>query len=117
MIAPEVPGEFLQVELRMREGAPIQETIKSMELVRAALTRVEEAYVEDTGDRNGLVKHFATYGWDRINGVMIIELTKEDFPTFGGPRIAILKPSLILSPTFWSFKIFSISFLMLWASE
>ena len=78
VIAPEVPGEFLQVELRMREGAPIQETIKSMELVRAALTRVEEAYVEDTGDRNGLVKHFATYGWDRINGVMIIELTKED---------------------------------------
>ena len=33
VIAPEVPGEFLQVEIRMREGAPIQETIQSMDIV------------------------------------------------------------------------------------
>ena len=33
-------------------------------------------------------------------------------PAFAGPIIAILKPSLILSPTFWSFRIFSISLLM-----
>jgi len=33
-----------------------------------------------------------------------------DLPALVGPRIAILKPSLILSPTFWSFKIFSIFF-------
>ncbi len=78
VIAPEVPGEFLQVEIRMREGAPIQETIQSMDIVRAALSRVEDSYIEDTGDKKGLVKHFATYGWDRINGIMVIELTKEN---------------------------------------
>ena len=33
-------------------------------------------------------------------------------PALVGPTIAILKPSLILSPTFWSFNIFSISFLI-----
>ena len=33
---------------------------------------------------------------------------KLDFPALVGPRIAILKPSLILSPTFWSFNIFLI---------
>ena len=33
--------------------------------------------------------------------------SKLDLPALVGPRIAILKPSLILSPTFWSFKIFS----------
>ena len=33
-----------------------------------------------------------------------------DLPALVGPTIAILKPSRIISPTFWSFKILLISF-------
>ena len=40
------------------------------------------------------------------------KFNKLDFPTLGGPIIAILKPSLIISPVLSSSKVFFISFLI-----
>ena len=78
VLSPETPGEFMQVELRMSQGTPEERTLQSLAQIAVALETVERDYRRETGDSERLVKHVATYGFDRINGRINVELTKED---------------------------------------
>ena len=78
VISPDVPGEFLNVELRMADGTPEERTLEALLLINTALEQVEADHQARVGRDEKLVKHVAAYGYDRINGRMDVELTKED---------------------------------------
>ena len=78
VLSPDAPGEFLQVELRMSPGTPEDRTLAAIAEIATALQRVERDYQGETGNDEWLLKHVATYGFDRINGRIDVELTKED---------------------------------------
>ncbi|PLW82981.1 acriflavin resistance protein [Kineobactrum sediminis] len=78
VISPDVPGEFINAELRMSEGTPEERTQEAISSIVAALRQVERDYQQDTGQDARLVEHISAYGSDRISGGVDIELTKED---------------------------------------
>jgi multidrug efflux pump subunit AcrB len=78
VLAPDTPGEFLQVELRMAEGIPEERTLQAVARIAHAFNTMEEEYRRESGTDERLLKHIATYGFNRINGRIDVELTKED---------------------------------------
>ena len=78
VIAPDVPGEFISVQLEMTEGTPEERTLATIEHIVAALDRVEQAHKQATGGEEHLVNHVFAYGSSRTTGGVDIELTKEN---------------------------------------
>jgi multidrug efflux pump subunit AcrB len=78
MLAPDVPGEFIEVELAMSQGTPEARTLEALAGIVADLEAVERDYLRDSDEQGGLLKHVYAYGFNRINGVIQVELTKED---------------------------------------
>jgi multidrug efflux pump subunit AcrB len=76
IISPEVPGEFIQVELRMAEGTPEDRTLQALMEVNRALEAVQAEHQQKYDEK--LIEHVYTYGYERINGRIEVELTKED---------------------------------------
>ncbi|MEZ5567807.1 MAG: efflux RND transporter permease subunit [Halioglobus sp.] len=77
VLSPETPGEFLQVELRMTQGIPEERTLEAINQIANAFHTMEENYRLETGRDEKLLKHMAVYGFQRINGRIDVELTKE----------------------------------------
>ncbi len=78
MLAPELPGEFIQVELVMSHGTPEERTLQALTGLVEELEAVERDYQRESGDGGHLLEHVYAYGFDRINGRIEVELTKED---------------------------------------
>ncbi|MGK0500224.1 MAG: multidrug efflux pump subunit AcrB [Oceanicoccus sp.] len=78
VLSPGMPGEFIKVEIRMSEGSPEERTQQAIRQVITALQQVDSDYKESSGNNGGLVAHIGAYGFDRINGEVNVELTKED---------------------------------------
>jgi multidrug efflux pump subunit AcrB len=78
VLSPDTPGEFLQVELRMSPGIPEERTLQAVTEIATAFKTMEENYRRESGTDERLLSHMATYGYDRINGRVDVELTKED---------------------------------------
>lgn len=78
VLSPDTPGEFLQVELRMSAGIPEERTLQAVAEIAAAFNTMEAKYQRESGTEERLLNHMATYGYDRINGRVDVELTKED---------------------------------------
>ena len=78
ILSPEMPGEFLSVELRMSQGVPEKRTLQALAGIAAAFREMERNYQRESGKDERLLQHMATYGFDRINGRIDVELTKED---------------------------------------
>lgn len=78
VIAPDVPGEFIQAELRMVQGTPEDRTLEAVTAMVNTLFKVQEDYQDESGTTEPLIKHIAAYGFERINGRITVELTKED---------------------------------------
>ena len=77
VLSPDTPGEFLQVELRMSPGIPEERTLQAVLHIARAFKTMEEDYRLQSGRDERLLKHMATYGFNRINGRIDVELTKE----------------------------------------
>jgi len=78
VLAPDVPGEFLHVDLTMSEGTAESQTLKSIQAIATALDQVESDYQRESGKDERLVKHVFAYGATRTTGGIDVELTKED---------------------------------------
>lgn len=78
VISPDVPGEFLQVELRMSPGTSEQRTLAVISGLTADLETVQKAYQQSSGTDEKLVTHTFAYGDSRISGGIFVELSKED---------------------------------------
>ena len=78
VLSPETPGEFLQVELRMAQGIPEERTLEAINQIAGAFHTMEENYRLESGKDEKLLQHMAVYGFNRINGRIDVELTKEE---------------------------------------
>jgi multidrug efflux pump subunit AcrB len=78
VLAPDTPGEFLKVELRMAQGIPQERTFAAIKEVAEAFHTMEEEYRRNLGLDEKILQHMAVYGFDRINGRIDVELTKEE---------------------------------------
>ncbi|MFT4517864.1 MAG: multidrug efflux pump subunit AcrB [Halioglobus sp.] len=78
VLSPDMPGEFLQVELRMNQGIPEERTLEAVTEIAYALLDIEQTYQLESGTGETVVAHMATYGFNRINGRIDVELSKED---------------------------------------
>jgi len=78
VLAPDVPGEFIQVELTMTHGTPDNRTLEALRELLESLEDMEENYQREINRDEKLVEHTYAYGFDRINGRIEVELTKED---------------------------------------
>lgn len=78
VLAPDTPGEFLAVELRMSEGVPKERTLQAVRDIAVSFAEMEEEYRRETGRDERLLQHMATYTFNRINGRIDVELSKED---------------------------------------
>lgn len=87
VLSPHTPGEFIQVELRMSAGTPEERTIEAINDVVAALYRVEERYQREYDTDRSVVAYIAAYGFERINGRIDVELSKQDTRTISNEAI------------------------------
>ncbi len=78
VLSPDMPGEFLEMELRMSPGTPEERTLQVITEISQALQQIDEDYQAKAGNKDKLVAHMGVYGFDRINGRIDVELTKED---------------------------------------
>jgi multidrug efflux pump subunit AcrB len=87
VLAPDAPGEFIQAELRMSDGAPEQRTQEVIAHMQNALREVEAEYQREEGSDSKLIAHTFAYGFERIKGGIDVELTKEDQRTISTREI------------------------------
>jgi multidrug efflux pump subunit AcrB len=78
VFSPHTPGEFIAVELRMTEGAPEERTIEAVTQIIQSLETVDKEYQRQHNTQDSIVAHIAAYGYDRINGRVDVELSKQD---------------------------------------
>ncbi len=78
VLSHDTPSEFLRAELRLANGTPEERTLQVINELTAALQRVETQYQRETGSDEALLAHIAAYGFERINGRVVVELTRED---------------------------------------
>lgn len=87
VLSPEAPGEFLTVELRMSDGVPKERTLQAVREIAMAFKNMEEDYRLESGKNEKLLQNMATYTFNRINGRIDVELTKEDKRTISTRQI------------------------------
>jgi multidrug efflux pump subunit AcrB len=87
VLSPDTPGEFLQVELRMSAGTPEERTLQVVTEIAAAFKTMEEKYRLESGTDDHLLNHMATYGYNRVNGRIDVELTKENLRSISTPEV------------------------------
>ena len=78
IMAPDTPGEFIRAELVMSQGTPEERTLQALTGIVESLHQVERNYQRETKSDTQLLEHVYAYGSDRINGRIVVELTKED---------------------------------------
>ena len=78
ILAPEARGEFLKAELRLAHGTPEERTQQAITEIVSALHKVEANYQRQTGSEEKLLAYVAAYGFDQINGLVSVELTKDE---------------------------------------
>lgn len=78
VLSPATTGEFFAAELRMSEGSAEDRTIEAVTHIIDSLYRIDADYRQQHSNETGLVAHVAAYGFDRINGRVDVELTKQD---------------------------------------
>jgi multidrug efflux pump subunit AcrB len=77
VLSPDPAGEFLEMELRMSPGTPEERTLEAINRIAHALQEVERSYQKQNDTDEKLLAHLGVYGFDRINGRIDVELTKE----------------------------------------
>ncbi|ARN76202.1 efflux RND transporter permease subunit [Oceanicoccus sagamiensis] len=78
VVFPEVPADMIQAELKMADGTSQQQTLDAMIRIDEGLRQVERDYQQETGTDSKVIQHTFSYGFERINGILMGELTKSD---------------------------------------
>jgi multidrug efflux pump subunit AcrB len=78
VMAPEVEGEFIQVDLRMSEGTPQRRTYEVMQELDRAVRELEAEYQAGNDSEHPLLRHTFAYVNGLIEGTVIAELVREE---------------------------------------
>jgi len=87
ILSPHIAGEYLSVELIMSEDTPEESTAAATRGIIAGLYAVDREYQREHGDKAGFIGHISAHVWDRINGRVDVELTKQDQRTISNDDI------------------------------
>ncbi len=87
VLSPHTPGEFITVEISMSAGTPEERTLEAVGHIIAALDEVDRQYQRETGSRQSLTAHVGAYGYDRVNGRIEVELSKQDTRSISNEEI------------------------------
>lgn len=78
---PEVPGEFIEVNLEMSEGVPKRELYGAIERIINAADSMQEDLKSQTGMKEDFVENLFGYGEDSSSASFMLEMTKKkDIP-------------------------------------
>ncbi|TGD72243.1 efflux RND transporter permease subunit [Mangrovimicrobium sediminis] len=78
IVSPHQPGEFLSAELRMSEGSPEERTAEATRRIVEGMRTIDREHQRQTGSSESFIAHIAAHVYDRINGRIDVELTKQD---------------------------------------
>jgi multidrug efflux pump subunit AcrB len=78
VFSPHTPGEFISVEITMSAGSPEERTHEAVAQVIESLQEVDQRYQRESGRSDSIFAHIRAYGYDRINGRIEVELSKQD---------------------------------------
>ncbi len=87
VLSPHTPGEFIQVELRMSEGSPEEATIDAVNQIVSTLEQVDLDYQRKNNTDDSIIDYIAAYGFERINGRIDVELSKQDTRSISNEEI------------------------------
>lgn len=78
---PEVPGEFIEVNLKMSEGVPQRELYGAIERIITASHDMQSSLKEETGMEDDFVENLFGYGENSSSAAFMLEMTKRtDIP-------------------------------------
>ena len=78
VLSPHTPGEFISVEIAMTAGAPEERTLEAITHVINSLKEVDRQYQRENGSTESIITHVGAYGYQRTNGKIEVELSKQD---------------------------------------
>lgn len=78
---PQVPGEFIEVNLEMSQGVPKRELYGAIERIIEGADSMQAELQNKTGMREDFVENLFGYGEDNTSAVFMLEMTKrKDIP-------------------------------------
>ena len=87
VLSPHTAGEFFSVELRMANGSPEERTVEAVTHIIDSLDKVDQQYRRENNTDQGLVAYVSAFGFERINGRIDVELSKQDTRTMSNEEV------------------------------
>ena len=87
VLSPHTTGEFFSVELRMANGSPEERTVEAVTHIIESLDRVDQQYRRENNTGQGLVAYVSAFGFERTNGRIDVELSKQDTRTMSNEEV------------------------------
>jgi len=87
VLSPHTTGEFFSVELRMANGSPEERTVEAVTHIIESLDRVDQQYRRENNTGQGLVAYVSAFGFERTNGRIDVELSKQDTRTISNEEV------------------------------
>lgn len=87
VLSPHTTGEFFSVELRMANGSPEERTVEAVTHIIESLDRVDQQYRRENNTDQGLVAYVSAFGFERTNGRIDVELSKQDTRTMSNEEV------------------------------
>ncbi len=87
VVFPELPADMIQAELKMSDGTSQQQTLDAMVRIDEGLRQVEREYQQENGTDAKVIENTFNYGFERINGILMGELTKSDTREIGSDEV------------------------------
>ena len=87
VLSPHTTGEFFSVELRMANGSPEERTVEAVTHIIESLDRVDQQYRRENNTDQGVVAYVSAFGFERTNGRIDVELSKQDTRTMSNEEV------------------------------
>ncbi|WP_062260290.1 efflux RND transporter permease subunit [Endozoicomonas arenosclerae] len=87
---PEVPSEFIRVELEMNAGSSIAERDSALTRIEQSMFKVDKTYRDSHPDESGLFDGMMLWSQGDTTGIVFVELTKNETRTIGPKETADL---------------------------
>ena len=75
---PSVPSDFIQSNLTMNEGTPVEARNKALDSMEQAIRKVEADYLQEHPGEKGFLKYVLVYANGDLGGGVVMELTKQE---------------------------------------
>ncbi|RDH45500.1 efflux RND transporter permease subunit [Zooshikella ganghwensis] len=75
---PNVPSDFIQVNLTMNDGTSDTSRNNTLKLIEQKIADINEDYKKQYAEDDGFLKHLLTFTTDETGGELVVELTKSE---------------------------------------